>query len=168
MTVECYSPTFLGHDLHTAVQHYPCTVPSLSRSLDAVHLNGMATRPVSLKAHIAAHRDVADLDSSRASSSEEAANCPGPQANDSSASSQSMSEDAGEHEPLLSPNEERFVMYPVRYGASVCVPLVVLEAHNFDVGWALMLSVIHAAMPTDMYIFWAGNMFLSNTEKNGK
>lgn len=114
MTVECYSPGFLGHDLHTAVQHYPCTIPSLARSLDSVHLNGMATRPVSLKADIAAHRDVADLDLRRADSSEEAANCPDTKVNGSLASSSSVSEDAGELEPLLSPNEERFVMYPVR------------------------------------------------------
>ncbi|CAL8470167.1 g9709 [Coccomyxa elongata] len=75
----------------------------------------MATRPVSLKADIAAYRDVADLDLRRADSSEEAANCPDTKVNDLSASISSMSEDAGEHEPLLAPNEERFVMYPVRY-----------------------------------------------------
>ncbi|KAK9918696.1 hypothetical protein WJX75_006075 [Coccomyxa subellipsoidea] len=69
----------------------------------------------SLKRTTAPQRDVAELDLRRAGGGEEAVSQSVYEEQVGLSSSPCLSRDADGHEPLLSPNEERFVMYPVRY-----------------------------------------------------
>ena len=119
MTVDFYAPTFLGHDLHSDAHRYPCNIPSLARSLDSVSLNGFMASTAPLKLDVNAQRDVAEQESSSADGSEAAVRYPGPDIEVMSHSSSGGSKDEQTHEPLLSPNEERFVMYPIRWVLAV-------------------------------------------------
>lgn len=125
MTVDCVGPTFLGRDLQSDLNRHPCSVSSLARSLDSIHLNGIMASPSFMK-NEAAHRDVAGLDARNAGLEEKAA------ASSVTSEEESLASFSGSHaatdnnEPLLSPNEERFVMYPVRCGSAKMPSLYVL------------------------------------------
>ncbi len=115
MTVDFCGPNFLGRDLHSDVHHYPCSIPSLARSLDSVHLNGFVPRSPPLKLDVATPRDVAEHDSRSADVGEAEDGRPsGADIDVMSPSSSNSSRNEESDEPLLSPNGERFVMYPVR------------------------------------------------------
>ena len=122
MTVDFYTPTFLGHDLHSDVHRNRCTIPSLARSLDTVCLNGLMSSSAPLKLDVGAQGDVAD--SSSADGSEQAERHPSAEMEAMSSSSSGVSNDEHTDEPLLSPNEERFVMYPIRWGPCKMIPCV--------------------------------------------
>jgi hypothetical protein len=114
MTVDCCASTFLGPDLALDDSDYAGFAPSLGQSEHQMHLNGMSEPSSSLKRTTAPQRDVAELDLRRAGGGEEAVSQSVYEEQVGLSSSPCLSRDADGHEPLLSPNEERFVMYPVR------------------------------------------------------
>ncbi len=114
MTVDCCTPSYLDRDQHSGVADYACSAPSSNVLHHKAHMNGTSLPSSSLKRSVAAQTDVAELDSSRQGGGKEAVEQCNGQREEQVALSSGVSRDADADEPLLSPNEERFVMYPVR------------------------------------------------------